>query len=145
MQALRELALSYPEARESVACEGTALECSTFKARNKTFFFWLVDAGQARVKLQESLPEAERLSAKDPFRYLPGAHGWVRVTWPDPSSPPLEVLSRWIDESYRLLAPKQLVALLPARAPARSNAATRKKTSRKKGRLKTSGVKKRAR
>ena len=127
MQALRKLALSYPEAQEGIACKGTALECSTFNARSKAFLF--VGAADVRLKLDASLAEANKLAAKEPSRYQVGAHGWVKVTLHQDEAAPLELLKKWIDESYRLLAPKQLVALLPERGPA---AGASKKTAKPK-------------
>ena len=141
MKALRQLALQYPEAEEGIACKGTAIECSTFKARDKAFLF--VGAGVIRLKLHASLPEATKLAAKEPSRYKVGANGWIAVTVSDNLPPPLDVMVRWIDESYRLLAPKQLTAPLPDRGLARrtprspakklaNSSATQNKQSRKK-------------
>ena len=65
------------------------------------------------VKLRESLAEAAKLEAKEPECYAVGGHGWVKVTLGRDQFPPPGLLERWIDESYRLLVPKQLVALLP--------------------------------
>jgi len=114
IQALRTFALRYPETEEGVACEGTAIESRTIKARNKAFLF--MGAAGIRLKLRESLAEAAKLAAKQPDRYKVGANGWVLVTLGDQSSPH-GLLEKWIDESYRLLVPKQLVAMLPARGP----------------------------
>ncbi len=112
-QALRKIALQYPETEEGIACKGTALECSAFKARNKTFLF--MSTAEVRVKLGDSLTEAAKLASKEPGRYEVGSLGWVKVSFSPHESPPLDLLQRWIDESYRLLVPKQLVALLPER------------------------------
>ena len=109
--ALRSFALRYPEAQEGIACEGTAIEKRTIKVRNKAFLF--LGKTDAMLKLQESLPEATNLAANEPSRYKVGAHGWVTVTCGNDKSALLDLLERWIDESYRLLAPKQLAALLP--------------------------------
>ncbi len=111
LEALRSLALTYPEAEEGIACQGTALECSAFKARKKTFLF--VSARELKVKLGDSLAEAKKLAKAEPARIQVGVHGWVTVKFSDEQTSPLEILKRWIDESYRLLAPKQLVAMLP--------------------------------
>ena len=113
MKALRALALRYPEAQEGVACEGTPLEKRTVKARNKAFVF--LGVADAMVKLRESLAEAEKLASKEPGHYKVGAHGWVTVTLSGDEPPPLDVLERWIDESYRLIANKQLLAMLSER------------------------------
>jgi hypothetical protein len=114
LQALRKLALRYPETEEAIACKGTALECSAFKARKKTFLF--LSHAELKLKLQQSLPEAEELAEKAPERYKAGSGGWVTVMFRD-ATPPLDLLERWLDESYRLVAPKQLVAALPQRDP----------------------------
>jgi hypothetical protein len=111
LQSLRALALQYPEAEEGIACVGTALEKRTIKVRKKAFLF--LGVADAMIKLADLLPEAAALAAKDPERCKAGAHGWVTVKF-DEKQPPTELLARWIDESYRLLAPKALVASLPA-------------------------------
>jgi hypothetical protein len=116
MQALRRIALGYPEAQEGIACEGTPVEKRTIKARNKAFLFLGVD--NAMVKLGESLAEATALATKERHHYKVGAHGWVTATFGDEPPPP-GLLERWIDESYRLLAPKQLLAALPERPATR--------------------------
>jgi hypothetical protein len=110
-EALRRVALRYPEAEEGVACEGTAAQKRTIKARGKAFLF--LGVTEAMLKLRESLAEATDLAAEEPNRYRVGAHGWITITLGDARSPMLERLLRWVDESYRLLAPKQLVTLLP--------------------------------
>ena len=115
MKALRTLALQYPECEEGIACKGTAIECTTFKARSKAFLF--VARADVRIKLRESLPEAAKLAVKEPGRYTVGTSGWVKVTFSGDEPLPLDILTRWIDESYRLLAPKKLLALLPERSP----------------------------
>jgi hypothetical protein len=130
MQALRAAAMQYPEVEEGVACKGTAIECSTFKARNKAFLF--VGAKEIRLKLSQSLPEANKLADKEPGRYNVGSSGWVKVTLDRVKTPPLDTLKRWIEESYRLLAPKQLVALLPAKgSPASIAKSTANRKSKK--------------
>lgn len=115
VQLLRTAALQYPETHEGVACEGTALEKRTIKARNKAFVF--IGAADAMFKVAASIPEITALAAKEPTRYKIGAHGWTTVTFGDVSTLPLDQLTRWLDESYRLIAPRQLVALLPGQQP----------------------------
>lgn len=108
---LRTLAASYPEAEEGVACKGTALECSAFKVRKKTFLF--ASARELKVKLGNSLAEAQKLARSEPARFQVGASGWVTVKVDVDQPLPAEILKRWINESYRLLAPRGLVAQLP--------------------------------
>ena len=112
VQALRRVALRYPEAEEGTSCTKSA-----FKARNKAFLFMGMDKNSyhAMVKLRESLAEAAKLATKQPHRYAVGAGGWVKATFSRDESPPAGLFERWIDESYRLLVHKQLVAMLPER------------------------------
>jgi hypothetical protein len=110
MQALRRIALRYPDAQEGVVCTRVA-----FKARSQAFVFMGRDDNSYNVmlKLRDSLTEAAKLAAKAPNRYAVGGHGWVTATFRHDEFPPSGLLARWIDESYRLLVPKRLVALLP--------------------------------
>lgn len=110
MPTLRDLALAYPETDEGVACQGTSLERRTIRVKKKVFLF--LGAEDAMLKLQSSLPEAEQLAAGDPDQYKVGAHGWVSIKWPG-KKPPVQRLTRWIEESYRLIAPKKLADSLP--------------------------------
>lgn len=103
--AMRALALTYPAAEEGVACAGTAVESRTIKAKGKAFLF--LGAKDVRLKLGASAAEAKRLGADV------GAHGWTKFA--ADAAPPLPVVERWIDESYRLLAPAALVAALRER------------------------------
>jgi len=75
---------------------------STVKARNKAFLFLTI--GHARLKLRESLPEATKLAQKKPDQLQVGAGGWVKASLSADGSTPLDVLERWIGESYRLMA-----------------------------------------
>lgn len=113
VQALRAVALSYPEAEEGTSCKNCA-----FKARGKAFLFVGTeeDSYSVMLKLGESLSEAARLERKEPGRCKVGAHGWVKVTFGRDEFAPHGVLEGWIDESYRLLAHKDLAAKLPPRA-----------------------------
>lgn len=111
MQAIRKLALRLPEVEESVVCSKAA-----FKARGKGFLFMGMDESSWNLllKLGPSLPEAAKLAAKEPQHYGVGGRDWVSVTFPHTASPPPGLMEHWIDESFRLLAPKKLVAALPA-------------------------------
>ena len=108
--ALRAAALRYPETTEGVACEGTAIEKRTIKVRNKAFLF--LGKGDVMLKLRDSAEEAAKLATEQPGRFKLGANGWATAKFSPEEPPPVELLTRWIDESYRLLAPKALVARL---------------------------------
>jgi hypothetical protein len=111
MKEARKRALGYPEAEEGIACAGTSLEKRTIKVRSKAFLF--LGPKDLMLKLGESLAEARIMASREPDRYHAGASGWVKVDLEKHGPPPIEVLARWIDESYRLLAPRTLVAALP--------------------------------
>ena len=68
---------------------------------------------EVRLKLKDSLTEAKKLAKKDPDQYEVGGIGWVKVTYSRDKSPPRGLMERWIDESFRLLAPKAVVTELP--------------------------------
>jgi hypothetical protein len=55
-----------------------------------------------------------------------GKYGWVTSHFEPGDSPPLAILCGWIDESYRAIAPKRLVAALDG-APAPTTKQKRKK------------------
>ena len=50
----------------------------------------------------------------EPTGYSLGRAGWVTIPLRD-TTPPVEVLTDWVEESYRTVAPKRLVAELDAR------------------------------
>jgi len=64
------------------------------------------------VKLPESADHALSLDGARPTSYGLGRHGWVTV--PVKDTPP-DLLQEWIEESYRTIAAKSLVAELDAR------------------------------
>ena len=115
VKALRQTALKYPETSEGIACAGTPIERRTIKVRKKTFLF--LGKGDAMLKLKDSLPEAKRLAKKEPERCKAGSAGWVTVVVKDDALTPPAMLKRWVDESFRLLAPKTLT-----RAPGKKKA-----------------------
>jgi len=96
---LLSVALGHPGAEEGIACQGTALESSAFKARKKTFLF--MGRSDARLKLAASQVEAQKLAKSDPDHYRVGALGWVTVKYSEDAPLPVDLLTRWIDESYR--------------------------------------------
>ena len=114
LQAIRRVALTYPEVEEGTVCNKVA-----FKARKKSFVFVGSDetAYDVKLKLADSLDEAATLAADEPEHYRVGGHGWVELTFDHGDSPPAGLLARWIDGSFRLLVPRKLVALLPKDGP----------------------------
>ncbi len=108
---LRRFALSYPSAYEDFPWGE-----SVFKVAKKIFLFLGVasDGLHLSVKLPQSAGLALSLPFAAPTGYNLGKSGWVTARFGSRDNPPLPVLRQWIDESYRAVAPKRLVATLPA-------------------------------
>jgi hypothetical protein len=49
----------------------------------------------------------------EPTGYGLGRAGWVTATFRPGDTPPIDILCQWIDEGYRAVALKRLVATLP--------------------------------
>jgi predicted DNA-binding protein (MmcQ/YjbR family) len=64
------------------------------------------------VKLPTSGRKAIASGAGRPSDYGLGAKGWVTLTFPPGASLPVDDLKRWIEESYRAVAPPTLVRQL---------------------------------
>jgi predicted DNA-binding protein (MmcQ/YjbR family) len=65
------------------------------------------------VKLDDSHDQALAVPGAEPTGYGLGRAGWVTIPLRG-TTPPASVLEDWIDESYRRVAPKKLVAELDA-------------------------------
>ena len=88
------------------------------KVSNKIFVFLGAESDHGMtVKLRESHEQALSVPGAVPAGYGLGRAGWVTVYFRD-TTPPLDVLKDWVEESFRLVAPKRLVAELDER-PAR--------------------------
>lgn len=108
-EALRTYAMSFPEAWEDHPWGEIA-----FKVRKRIFFF-LGSSGEGislSLKLPESGEEALLLPFTEPTGYGLGKSGWVSAKWDAKQAPALAMIKRWIDESYRAVAPKTLVKQL---------------------------------
>ena len=88
---------------------------SVAKVGKKVFAFFSVDAPEYErsftVKLRDSHEEASAMGWTADPGYGLGRRGWLTITAPDDA--PMDLLEAWIVESYRAVAPKRLVALLP--------------------------------
>ena len=88
---------------------------AAFKVREKVFLFMgEEDALTGSVKLPESRYEALELPFTEPTHYGMGKHGWVSFKFTKGEAPPVDLLLEWIDESFRAVAPKKLLAKLDA-------------------------------
>jgi hypothetical protein len=80
-------------------------------------FLWLgareADAHAVYVKLTDSYEQAIAIAGASPTT-MSGVGQWGRLTVPLPVSDE-DLLLDWVDESYRNVAPKRLVALLESR------------------------------
>ena len=90
------------------------------KVRKKVFVFYgAKDSLERGVGFSVKLPHSGPLVLGQPFAaptgYGLGRAGWVSVRVLPGEAPPLEVMKSWIDESYRAIAPKRLIAELDAR------------------------------
>lgn len=121
---LRTFALGYPGAHEEFPWGERVI-----KVKGKVFVFLGREGPLGiSVKLPQSRLMALALPFASPTGYGLGKSGWVTAQFGPREKPPMDVLKAWIDESYRAVAPRKLVASLDADAPASAApAATRKK------------------
>jgi predicted DNA-binding protein (MmcQ/YjbR family) len=120
-KALRALALGYPETSEEFPWGERVI-----KVRGKVFIFMGHGHGEGKgtrllslsVKLPETGTMALLLPFVEPTGYGLGKSGWITAQFPSADVAPVDLIADWIDESYRALAPKALVAKLPHRGSA---------------------------
>ncbi|EST38349.1 hypothetical protein N566_07830 [Streptomycetaceae bacterium MP113-05] len=114
---MRDFALALPEAVEEFPWEDDAV----VKVRKKIFVFLGGDGGGhplgVTLKLREPDLHEHALSfpGAAPAGYGLGRSGWVSVPLEEEGAPAAELLCEWAEESYRVIAPKRLVALLDSR------------------------------
>ena len=119
---LRAFALGLPGAYEEFPWGERVI-----KVNKKVFvFFGLVEDQAKRLMVGVKLPQTGIYALQMPFvqpsGYNLGKHGWVTAQYPPGENLPLDLLMEWIEESYRTIAPKRLVAqldqaLLESQAP----------------------------
>ena len=90
------------------------------KVRKKIFLFLtkdddLADMLHVGVKLPDSAEEALTFPFVEPTGYGLGRAGWVSARFTPKDRPPVDILSDWVDESYRAIAPKSFIAELDDR------------------------------
>jgi predicted DNA-binding protein (MmcQ/YjbR family) len=108
---LRELALGFPETHEDFPWDERVV-----KVRGKVFVFLGrrdgADEPMITVKLVESHGHALSVEGARPTGYGLGKSGWVTVPV---AEVPLAAVRDWVEESYRIVAPKRLIARLDER------------------------------
>lgn len=92
---------------------------SVAKVAKKVFVFFGHDSSAdfgMSVKLPQSKLEALSFPYVEPTGYGLGKSGWVSVKLNEAKTPPpVEMLLDWIEESYRAVAPKKMLAELEGR------------------------------
>jgi predicted DNA-binding protein (MmcQ/YjbR family) len=112
-QRVREFALGLPGATEEFPWGETVA-----KVDKKVFVFLGLDDGShpmgITVKLKDEVAHAHALTfpGAEPAGYGLGRAGWVRVPLEEQGAPTAELLCDWAEESYRVIAPKKLLAEL---------------------------------
>jgi phosphoribosylglycinamide formyltransferase-1 len=109
-----KIALALPEAEAS----SRTGQHTAFEVRGKKFAYYLVDHhGDGRVAINCKVPVGAQatLIKSDPARYfMPaylGAKGWIGIDL-DAGKCDWDELARFLRESYRLIAPKTLSAII---------------------------------
>jgi predicted DNA-binding protein (MmcQ/YjbR family) len=124
---LRAFALEYPEAYEEFPWGERVI-----KVRNKIFVF--AGCNDKGLGFCAKLPHSSRVALIHPFTkpagYGLGKSGWVEARFGPDDDVPLELLKEWIDESYRAIAPKKLVALLDGEPPAKATKVKRPRSKK---------------
>lgn len=104
---MRVFAKGFPEAHEDFPWGESAI-----KVRGKVFVF--MRRNDEGVGLSVKLPVSRYFALDYPFTkqtgYGLGKSGWVTASFGVDDEVPLDVLQAWVDESYRAVAPKKLVA-----------------------------------
>jgi predicted DNA-binding protein (MmcQ/YjbR family) len=104
-------ALDFPEAWQDMPWDGDVVA----KVAKKIFvFFGTGEDPSVGVKLPQSAEQALLSEAVTPMGYGLGKWGWVVVHIDAPDAPERGVIEDWIEESYRAVAPKKLIAKLDA-------------------------------
>ena len=115
-QKVRGFALGLPGASEEFPWGETVA-----KVNKKVFVFLGLDDGSyplgVTVKLKDEAAHAHALTSPgaQPAGYGLGKAGWVRVPLEEQGAPAAELLCDWVEESYRAIAPKGLIAELDTR------------------------------
>jgi predicted DNA-binding protein (MmcQ/YjbR family) len=113
---VREFALGLPGAGEEFPWGETVA-----KVNKKVFVFLGVDDGShplgVTLKLKDESAHAHALTCPgaEPAGYGLGKAGWVSIPLEEKGAPTAELLCDWVEESYRTIAPKRLIAELDGR------------------------------
>jgi predicted DNA-binding protein (MmcQ/YjbR family) len=114
---LLEFALSLPGAYEDHPWDEVVA-----KVNKKVFvFFGLASETDNRLFVGVKLPQTGIYALQMPqvkaMAYNLGKYGWVQVQYSPDAAAPVDLLLEWIEESYRAVAPKRLIAQLGQARP----------------------------
>lgn len=112
LKTLRKVGLAYPEASTQAPWPGHL----NLVVRKKTFAFLSIEGEPFSIgcKLPHSKEAALMLPFVEATGYGLGKSGWVTARLEKGALPPVALFLRWIEESYRAVAPKKLIAVLDA-------------------------------
>lgn len=123
---LRDFALKFPEATEDRPWDHIAI-----KVKGKVFVF--LSGPEDTLNVTCKLPSSGRMALALPFAaptgYGLGKSGWVTASFKPGEPVPLDRMAEWIEESFRAVAPKKLVAAWenPEAAPVKKAPAKKRK------------------
>ncbi|HEY8209771.1 MAG TPA: MmcQ/YjbR family DNA-binding protein [Myxococcaceae bacterium] len=130
---IKQTALGYPGAELAVILG----DHQVVRVKDKVFL-WLGDEEGGcyfGVRLPHSQDAATALPFVEPMAYGMAKWGWVGVTFKKGDDVPVKMCLEWLEESYRKVAPKKLVAQLDSGgAPAKAAAPKAKAAPKKKAR-----------
>ena len=106
---LRAHAMSFPEATEDFPWGERAI-----KVKGKAFLFMRAAGKELSfsVKLPQSAADALDLPYAEATGYGLGKHGWVTFKVDGSRSAPFDEFAAYIEESFRAVAPKKIIAAL---------------------------------
>jgi predicted DNA-binding protein (MmcQ/YjbR family) len=140
---LREVMLALPEVTEEFPWGHR-----TAKVKGKMFAILVLEDTRLSIttKLPQSHEAALMLPFTEPTGYGLGKSGWVSSTFKPGQDVPVELLSQWIHESFRAVAPQKVLKMLGAGSPVAKNVVAKPGTAMKKvaAKAKTPAAKKAA-
>ncbi len=117
MAGAREKVLSFALSLPGTAADRPWEEDDVVKVNGKIFvFLGGPTSRRMSVKLAELHAHALTIEGAEPTGYGLGKAGWVTVPLRAPDVA-IDVLRDWVEESYRIVAPKRFVAELDAMSP----------------------------
>jgi len=136
IQKIREAAMKLPEAEQAWPFG----DHEVYRVKGKVFV-WISDDDDGShgvgVKLKETNVMALSLPFVTPMAYGMAKWGWVTAGFKKREKAPLELLCKWVEESYRNTAPKRLLAQLDggaqgAKKPVAKNPASKPRGARRR-------------